>query len=138
MSRWIIGSVAWALGLFLALGCGDGQSSVPPGPPASGGATDRQGAKVAKIVFVGQQTACECTRKRIDTSWEALSAVLADHREIEVERIALDVDEQRYNELDDLRSLLIAPGIYCFGADGKLIEMLQGEVEEYKIAELIR
>jgi hypothetical protein len=48
------------------------------------------------------------------------------------------VDEKRYDELDDLRSIMVAPGIYFFDKDGKLIEVLQGEVEEYRIAEAIR
>jgi hypothetical protein len=102
---------------------------------AEGAATE---SSVAKIVFVGQKQACPCTRDRIDTTWKALESVLAEGPEIPVEQIQLDVDEKRYEQLNDLESLMVAPGIYFFDRDGGLVEVLQGEVEEYKIAEVIK
>ena len=33
-------------------------------------------SKVAKIVFIGQKEACECTRKRVDGSLAALADIL--------------------------------------------------------------
>lgn len=133
------------LPLVAATGC-SGQEPEPqptsttPSPGAQ--ASKAEGAptqtNVGKIVFVGQKEACPCTRKRVDDTWQLLQEVLAEGPKIPVEKIQLDVDEERYDELDDLSSLMVAPGIYFFDKDGKLIEMLQGEVEEYKIAGLIR
>ena len=132
-------SMLVALSFAAASGCGDGQPSAPaPAATAEPTAAGQVGTAVSKIVFVGQKDACECTRKRIDSGWSALSAVLAEHPQIQVEKIQLDVESKRYDELDDLRSLLVAPGIYCFDGSGKLVELLQGEVEEYKIAELLK
>jgi hypothetical protein len=131
--------------LIAATGCG-GQEPEPqptsvapsPGAQASAAAGAPAQTDVGKIVFVGQKEACPCTRKRVDDTWKVLRGVLADRPEIPVEKIQLDVDEERYDELDDLQSIMVAPGIYFFDKHGKLIEMLQGEVEGYKIAEVIR
>jgi hypothetical protein len=90
--------------------------------------------RVAEIVFVGQKEACNCTRDRIDKMWGRLESVLVSGPKVKVERIDLDVDEKRYNELDDKRSLVVPPGIYLLDARGKVVELLQGEVEEYQIA----
>jgi len=132
--------------LFLAAtGCGGQEPEPQPkstAPPSGAQASRAEGAttqtNVGKIVFVGQKEACACTRKRIDDTWTLLQGALADGPEIPVEKIQLDVDEARYDELDDLSSLMVAPGIYFFDKDGKLIEMLQGEVEEYKLVEVLR
>jgi hypothetical protein len=131
--------------LSWAVGCGGKEtaepSAEPATPPAAPGAEADNGehsSPVAQIVFVGQKEACPCTRKRVDDTWKMLQGVLADGSKIPVEKIQLDVDEKRYDELDDLKSLMVAPGIYFFDREGKLIELLQGEVDDYKIAELIR
>ena len=47
-----------------------------------GGGVTKAGAssKVAKIVFVDKQHACDCTRARIDKTWNALQKVLGARR----------------------------------------------------------
>lgn len=131
--------------LMVATGCGGQEPEPQPtsaAPSPGSQASKAEGAptqtNVGKIVFVGQKAACPCTRKRVDDTWNVLQGVLADGPKIPVEKIQLDVDEERYDELDDLRSLVVAPGIYFLDKDGELIEMLQGEVEEHKLAGLIR
>ncbi len=93
---------------------------------------------VVKIVFVGQKQACKCTRERIDKSWKVLQDALEGWKDIAVERIQLDVNEERYDKLDDVKSLMVPPGLYFFDANKKLIHMIQGEVEEYQILEVLR
>ncbi len=94
--------------------------------------------QVSRIVFVGQKDACECTRKRIDTTWEALQSVLATGPAVPVERIQLDVDEKNTERYHAMRALIVAPGIYFLDNDGDLIELLQGEVREDQISEMLR
>ena len=74
----------------------------------------------------------------VDETWRTLQGVLAKGPKIAVERIQLDVDEERYDELDDLKSMVVAPGIYFFDKDSKLIELLQGAAVEARIANIIK
>lgn len=131
--------------LLAVVGCGGQEPEPPPtstaitpGVPAAKAEGAATKSNVGKIVFVGQNDACPCTRKRVDDTWNMLQGALAEGPAIPVEKIQLDVDEKRYDELDALQSIMVAPGIYFFDKDGKLIELLQGEVEEYKIDEVIR
>jgi len=93
---------------------------------ASGSAS--RADQVAQVVFIGQREACPCTRKRIDATWAALEQVLAKHPGIEVKKIEQDVDQEEANRYDELKSLMVAPGVYLMDGNGKLIRMLQGEV----------
>jgi len=54
-----------------------------------------------------------------------------------VERIDLDVDEARTNELQALERFFAAPAIYFLDADGGLVRMLQGEVSEEAVREVV-
>lgn len=103
-------------------------SASPAAATATAAADPNPAGKVAQVVFIGQREACPCTRKRIDTTWSALEQVLAKHPEIEVKKIEQDVDEDAADRYDELKSLMVAPGVYLMGGNGKLIQMLQGEV----------
>jgi len=95
-----------------------------------------QKGKVARVVFIGQRDACDCTRQRIDVSWKAVEQALAGSPDIVVRRLELDVDEAQAAEYDSLRPLMVPPGVYLLDQHGKLIDMLQGElkVEQVKRA----
>jgi hypothetical protein len=128
--------------LFLAVSCASESSGSPPDESvvtnpavvpndasAEGQPANEATVPVQKIVFVGKKKACECTQKRVDASWAALEAALVG-RNVEVERINLDVDEIRTNELLALERFVAAPAIYFLNDTGHLVEMLQGEVPE--------
>ncbi len=93
--------------------------------------------KVANIVFIGQKQACRCTRNRIKASWNALQAANAYSPQVPVERIDWDVQEKAVEKYMNMKAMMVVPGIYFLDAKGALIEMLQGEVTEDKIAELL-
>lgn len=97
-------------------------AAVNASPPAA------VGAPVSKIVFVGQKEACDCTKARIEATSKVLDEALAGRGDIAVERLQLDIDEAKVEELGKLRPLMVAPGIYFFDDKGGLVEMLQGEV----------
>ena len=84
--------------------------------------------RVARIVFIGKQDACDCTRARIDGSFAALQSALGGREEIPVERLRVDVDEQRVATYREMRSIMVLPAIYLLGGSGELTEMLQGEI----------
>ena len=92
---------------------------------------------VVKIVFVGQKQACDCTRTRIDNAWATLKNTLEAKHDIPVERIELDVDEDEADKMNNLRPLMVAPGIYFFDVNENVVEMLQGEVTAEQVEKAI-
>ena len=137
-----LGTIIFALCIFLAFGCGkEIKASEKPDnanvPPSNTNAKTVKKSDVVKIVFVGQKDACECTRTRIDTTWNTLQEVLDGRDDISVERIQLDVEEEQADKLDDLRSMMVAPGIYFFDENEHLLEMLQGEVAPEQISKIL-
>lgn len=108
-----------------------------PAKPAATSAASTAAASaarpVATIVFVGQKEACDCTRNRIDGTWQALQKALEGRSDIEVKRLERDVDEAEADRFDDMKSLMVAPGVYFLDREGKLIQMLQGELTETQL-----
>jgi hypothetical protein len=128
--------------LLFAVGCDrDAAQSLKPMEPAASipnqKAAQQDKTDVVKIVFVGQKRACEGTRKRIDTTWKNLQDTLGQRNDVAVESIQLDVDEERADKLEDLRSLIVPPGLYFFDANENLVEMLQGELISEQIAKVL-
>ncbi len=132
-------SVTLAL-LALLVGCK--QEAAAPAKPAPAPATPplavaaKPAAGVAKIVFVGKQDACDCTRKRIDDSLAALQAALGDRDVPPVERLQVDVDQAGTATYNEMRSIMVLPAVYLLDGAGELKEMLQGEVseEQFRVA----
>jgi hypothetical protein len=123
---------------FASAGCGQasGESSRAPAPtPATKqAATASPGASnVARIVFIDQEQACECTRARIEGSWSALQAALGESSGIAVERIHRDTQEQQAEVYRMLRPMVTVPGIYLLDESGAIVELLQGEVTEAQV-----
>jgi len=79
-------------------------------------------------VFVGQQDACDCTRKRVDDSFAALQTALGDRQDITVERLQEDVDQASVKRYQKMRTIMVLPAIYLLDRSGAPVEMLQGEV----------
>ena len=94
-------------------------------------------ATVARIVFIGQEKACKCTRTRIDVTWAALQSALEGHSQIPVESLTMDQDEDEFDKYDEMQSLVVAPGIYFLDAEGRLISLLQGEQTTQQILQVL-
>jgi hypothetical protein len=122
--------------LATAVVAGCGQSSTPPGEatpakakaPVARAEPAPENRGVAKIVFVGQKDACECTRKRVDDSLAALEKALSGRTDIPVEKLELDVDKAEVAVYQELGAIMVAPAIYLLDGSGGLVEMLQGAV----------
>ena len=95
-------------------------------------------AAVAKVVFVDQVEACECTTKRIEASWNALVAVMGDPPSLSVERIHLDTEAAKAEKYEQMESLIVPPGIYFLDENEALVKLLQGEVKAEQIAAVLQ
>jgi hypothetical protein len=94
-------------------------------------------AKVAKIVFVDKQNACECTRARIDKTWNALQKVLGSPASIPIERYDLDTQAEQLEPYFLMERLMVPPGIYLLDEGNGVIQLLQGELTEQQLREAL-
>lgn len=128
--------------MLVMLGAGCRQDVAESGEAASANADDpappTAGSKVAKIVFVGKERACDCTRKRVDDSFAALQNGLAERQDIPVERIRVDTDQAKVAQHQKMRAIMVLPAIYLLDGSGGLVDMLQGEVTEKQVRDAIR
>lgn len=124
--------------LVASAGCGQasGESAGSP-TPASSSEQAVSGTQpettVARIVFIDQEQACECTRDRIEASWTALQAALGEGSAMQVERIHRDTQQEQAEEYRLLRPMVTVPGIYLLDEGGAIVELLQGEVTEQQL-----
>lgn len=124
--------------LASSAGCGQasGETNNSPAPapatkqPAVASPSE---SNVARIVFVGQEQACGCTRNRIDGSWRALQAALGESSGIAVERLRRDTQSDQVEEYRMLRPFVTVPAIYLLDENGAIVELLQGEVTEEQL-----
>ena len=115
------------------------QAKAPPAPSAAGiAAPEASGAKLAKVAFLDQETACDCTRKRIDATWAALQTALGTPATLAVERIHVDTESASAETYTVLKPLMVTPGIYFLDARDSVVEMLQGEVTAQQITAVLK
>lgn len=124
-----------ALVTVASLGACSRPAGAPPGPAATVTPTaiPAAKAKVARVVFVGQQNACDCTRKAIDASWQALAAVLGPENRLPIERLQADTQEAQVAPYRARRPFFTAPAIYVLDETDGLVELFQGAVTEAQL-----
>ena len=118
-----------------ATGSSEAAASTPARPataktPAASGA-------VSRIVFVDKEKACACTRDRIDKSWKALTDVVGYPPVPDVERIHMDSQAARAEPYTKQRPIMVPPAIYFLDGQGKLVEVLQGEVKREQVKKVL-
>ena len=101
-------------------------------------AANNPAAKVVKIVFVGKEHACDCTRKKVDTALAALQKLLGTLPKIPVEMLKVDVEEDKVEPYRKQRPMMAIPAIYFVDQKGSVIDMLQGEITEEQIAGVLK
>ena len=124
------------------------RAAARPAPAAPGPAGDNTAGqarpasqpvgRVAKIVFLDKHKACECDRDRIEASWKALSGVIAKTPGVVVERIHFDTQPLLAAPVKAMRAVMVPPGLYFLGKDGKLVTMLLAEVKAEQIRKALQ
>ncbi len=135
--------VVLMLALPLAVAaCEQAKAPPPPTAPTAAAAAAAAAAatapKLAKIVFLDQETACDCTRQRIDGTWAALQAALGQPASLQVERIHVDTQAAQAETYTLLKPLMVVPGVYFVDDRNGVLEMLQGEVKQEQIAAVLK
>ena len=117
--------------ILAAIGCTQPetqQSDVPKADEPTPATAQAGPTRVTKVVFIGQKDSCKCTRERIDKTWPVVDSVLKGYKDITVRKIQIDVEAEEADRYDEMKSIMIAPGIFFMDKDDKLVEMIQGEV----------
>lgn len=89
--------------------------------------------KVVRVVFVGKEHACDCTRRSIDADWAALQRALGTPPKLPVERLNLDTQEDKVAPYRRQKALTDLPALYFVDAKGSVAELLQGEVTRAQV-----
>jgi hypothetical protein len=113
---------------------GSGPSKASPARPSGAEAS----TKVAKIVFIGKEIACQCTRDRVAGSWSALQKALGGRRDIRVERVQADRQRAEFDRYTAMRSIVTLPAVFFLDGAGALVEMLQGEISTEQFQRALR
>jgi hypothetical protein len=96
-------------------------------------ATSPAAVKVTKIVFVGKEHACDCTRKRVDDAWAALKKALGTPAKLPVERLQIDTQGEEVEPYRNQKPMMALPAIYFLDSKNAVLELLQGEVTAEQI-----
>ena len=93
---------------------------------------------VVKVVFVGKEHACDCTRKKVDTALAALHKVLGTPPKIPVEMLQADTEEEKVEPYRKQKPMMALPAIYFVDGKSGVMELLQGEITAEQIAAVIK
>jgi hypothetical protein len=85
-------------------------------------------ATVTRIVFVGKEHPCDCTRKALDAGWAALQKALGTPSKVPVEKLQVDTDGSKVDPYRNQKPIMALPAIYFLDGKGVVTELLQGEV----------
>ena len=94
--------------------------------------------EVAKVVFVGKQNACDCTRKRVEASWAALQEALGTPTRVPVGRLRVDTEGSKVEPYRKQRPMVALPAIYFVDGENVVLELLQGEVTKQQIVAALK
>ena len=123
---------------FAVVGCersraaSGASSSTTTGTAAKVSATQIS-SKVTRIVFVGKEHACDCTRKTVDDGWAALQKALGIPPKLPVERLQIDTEGAKVAPYRQQKPIMALPAIYFIDGKGNVTELLQGEITSEQI-----
>ena len=108
------------------------------GAPAAAMAATPATSKVARVVFMDKEHACECTRKRVDDTWAELQTALGTPPKLPIERIHIDTQAAQAGPYTSAKPLMVPPGIYFVDQQQRVFELLQGEVKAEEITAVLK
>ena len=94
--------------------------------------------KVARIVFVGKEHACDCTRKSVVAGWTALQKALGTPAKLPVERLQVDTEADKVASYRQQKPIMALPAIYFVDGKNAVVELLQGEVTAEQVAGILK
>ena len=93
---------------------------------------------VARIVFVGKEHACDCTRKTVDAGWAALQKALGTPPTLPVAQFKIDTEAEKVAPYRQQKPIMALPAIYFVDGKDVVLELLQGELTAEQIAGVLQ
>ncbi len=90
--------------------------------------------KVTRVVFVGKEQPCDCTKARLESGWSALQSALGTPPKVPVERLQLDTEPDQVEPFQRQKPAMTLPALYFLDANDSVVELLQGEVTREQVA----
>ena len=121
-----------------AVGCDRSQAASSANSTATTSAAEavsanQSASKVTRVVFVGKEHACDCTRKTVDAGWAALQKALGTSAKLPVERLQIDTEGSKVEPYRKQKPIMALPAIYFLDGKDVVLELLQGEVTAEQI-----
>jgi hypothetical protein len=118
-------------------GCGQTRTSKTTAPVTSAAASERVSAKITRVVFVGKEHPCDCTRKRLETGWTALQEALGTPPKVPVEQLKVDTQPEKVEPYQKQKPTMTLPALYFVDGKDSVVELLQGEVTREQITAVL-
>lgn len=90
--------------------------------------TKQVSSKVTRVVFVGKEHACDCTRKTVDAGWAALQKALGTPAKLPTERLLVDTQGPKVEPYRNQKPIMALPAIYFLDSKDVVLNLVQGEV----------
>ncbi|MFC1642457.1 hypothetical protein ACFL5O_07195 [Myxococcota bacterium] len=97
----------------------------------------RASAKVVRVVFVGKEHPCDCTKKRLELGWAALEQALGTPPKVPVERLKLDTQPEQVEPYRKRKPLMTLPAVYFVDAENAIVALLQGEITAEQVSAVL-
>ena len=94
--------------------------------------------RVKRLVLVVHAKGCLCTRRDVAKAMRALAAVLGARRDQMVEQQDWDKDRARVLRYRSQRRFIALPALYFIDAKGKVVGLLEGDIQPKWIRKLMR
>lgn len=115
-----------------------GASATDTTSTAQAVSADQSIARATRIVFVGKEHACDCTRKSVNAGWAALQKALGTPAKLPVERFQIDTEGAKVEPYRKQKPIMALPAIYFVDGKGGVLDLLQGEVTSEQIAGVLQ
>lgn len=133
--------VVVVLALGSAAGCNqkaEAAGGAEPSQPAQSANAATKKSPVARLAFLDKAEACECTQKAVNKGWGALQAALGSGNPMPVDRIHVDTQADQAAPLLAQRKIVAVPALYLLDANGFVIDMLQGDLQESDVRKALQ
>ena len=95
-------------------------------------------ARVQRLVLVVRAKGCQCTRKDVAKAMRALGVVLGARRDQMVTQLDWDKDRAQAQRYRSQRRFIALPALYFIDAQGKVVGLLESDIQPKWIRKLMR
>ena len=95
-------------------------------------------SRVQRLVLVVRAKGCQCTRKDVAKAMRALGVVLGARRDRMVRQLDWDRDRATVQRYRSQRRFIALPALYFLDARGRVLGLLEGDIQPKWIRKLMR